>query len=200
MAQKRRGRPPASPDSRKKPPEPVISVRIPKYLLKSLEELAAKPRGQSLSSQSLSAEIRQALEFWVNRHANSRNHNSRLGMAIAAIADKVEEITGKSWLDDTLTRQVLREHAQKLVSHILLPLSKPVAVPAEVKEEAGLILALLKRVIPRPGVRMLPGTVIIDDPVLAMISQDLNRELGDGRANVETRPLLVARRMQRRKK
>lgn len=200
MAQKkRRGRPPLPPHSKRKP-DLVIAVRIPEYLLQSLKEQAASPRGQSLSPRSLSAEIRQALDFWVSRHAKSRDHNSRLGNAVAAIADRVEEITGKSWLDDALTRQVLREHVQKLVSHILLPLSKPVAVPADIKEEAGLILALLKHVIPRPGVRRLLGTVIIDDPALAMISQELNRELGDGRANVETRPFLVARRMQQRRK
>jgi hypothetical protein len=185
MVQKRRGRPPG----KRKEREPVIAARIPKNILKSLEDLAKK-RGQTLSAQTLSAEVRDALQFWVNRHAISRRHNSRLGFAITALADYVEALTDKSWIDDSLTRQVLREHVQELVSHTLLPLSEPVAVPADIKEEARLVSAVLKHAMSRK----FAGTVIIDDPGLATIAQLLS----DGRANVETRPALVAWRMQQK--
>jgi hypothetical protein len=185
MVPKRRGRPPGK---TRKEPEPVIAARIPKNILKSLEDLAKK-RGLILSAQTLSAEVRDALQFWVNHHAISRRHNSRLGFAIAALADYVEALTDKSWIDDSLTRQVLREHVQELVSHTLSPLSEPVAVPADIKEEAGLVSAVLKHAMSRK----FAGTVIIDDPGLATIAQFLS----DGRANVETRPALVARRKQK---
>src|SRR5262249_17723537 len=168
----------------------------PEDLRKLLQELAKQRGGRTPSAQTLSAEIRQALEFWVYRNAISRFHNSRLGIAIAALADGVEEITDKSWIDDALTRQVVRELVLELVSHILRPLSEPVAVPADIKEEAGLRLALLKHVTGSPT---FAGTVIIDDPGFAMILQGLNRNLGDGRANVETRPELVARRKQKQR-
>jgi hypothetical protein len=190
MAQKRRGRPPGKTKER----DPVIGARIPKDLLESLEDLA-KERGRALSAQTLSAEVRDALQFWVNRHEISRRHNSRLGMTIAVLADHVEDITEKSWLEDPLTRQVVGEHVGELVSHILSPLSEPVAVPADVKEEAGLILAVLKHVIPRPGSRRLAGTVILDDPGFATFLQGVAREEGVP-SNVETRPVLVAQREQ----
>jgi hypothetical protein len=184
MAQKRRGRPPG----KRKERDPVIAARVSPDLFRSLEDLA-KQRGLAPSARTRSAEVKRALQFWANRHAISHWHNSRLGMAIAVVADRIEEITDKSWVDDSLTRQVVREQVEELVSHILKPLSEPVVVPDGIKEEAGLILAVLKHAI---GSRRLPGTVIIDDPGLAMIAQDL----GDGRADVETRPALVDRRSQ----
>jgi hypothetical protein len=174
----------------------LIAARVPDYVLKFLDA-EVKERGQSVLAKTRSAVVRQALEFWVYRNAISRFHNSRLGIAIAVLADRVEEITDKSWVDDPLTRQVVRELVEELVSHILRPLSEPVAVPADIKEEAGLRLALLKHVTGSPT---FAGTVIIDDPGLAMIAQGLNRNLGDGRANVETRPALVARRKQKGRK
>jgi hypothetical protein len=187
MAQKRRGRPLGK---TKKKPEPVISARLPDYVFKSLEDLA-KQRGRTLSAQTVSAEVREALKFWVNRHAISRRHNSRLGFAIAGLADCVEEITDKSWVDDSLTRQVVREHIEELVSHLLSPLSEPVAVPANIKEEAGQILEVLKHA---TGSRRFAGTLILDNPGLAMIAQGL----GGGRVDIETRPELVERRKQQK--
>ena len=160
----------------------MVAARIPKDLLRSLEDLAKKR-----TAQSLSAEVKDALEFWVERHANSRPHNSRLASAIAALADYVEEITGKSWIDDSLTRQVLREHIQELVSHTLSPLSEPEAVPADIKEDLWMVLEVLKHSMKRKY----DGTVIIDDPKLRVIAQFLG-------ADVETRPALVARRMQQK--
>jgi len=191
---RKRGRPPSS---KRKEREPLIAARIPDDLLKSLQELAKQRGGRTPSAQTLSAEVRQALQFWVYRNAISRFHNSRLGIAIAVLADRVEEITKKSWIDDPLTRQVVCELLLELMSHILRPLSKPVTVPADIKEQAGLILTLLKHVTGSPS---FVGTVIIDDPGLAMILQDLNRNLGSRRANVETRPALIARRKQQKGK
>jgi hypothetical protein len=183
MVQKRRGRPPSD---KRKERDPIIACRIPASLLKSFTNLA-KRRGVAHSARSVSRELRRAIEFWVYRHAITRSRNTRLGIAIAVLADRIEEITEKSWIDDPLTRQLVREHVQELVSDQLAPLSKPVAIPADVKEEAALILAVLKDAI---GPRKFAGIVIVDDPGLAIIAQDL------GGAHVETRPDLVARREQ----
>src|SRR5205807_10244653 len=98
--------------------------------------------------------------------------------------------------EDELRRQVVRELVLELVSHIRRPVTEHVAVPADIKEGGGLRLALVKRV---TGAPTFAGTVIIDDPGLAMILQGLDRNLGDGRANVETRPELVARRKQKQR-
>src|SRR5215472_7671990 len=117
--------------------------------------------------------------------------DSALATAVSVLADRCETISGKSWVDDAMTRQLLRDRALNLVRHILAPLSsKRVAIPKEVKEEADLVLKLLRRDF---GTR---GTVIIDDQGLATILQDLSRHLEKGRVNVETRPELVARRKQ----
>jgi hypothetical protein len=190
MAQKRRGRPPGN----RKEREPVIATRIPKDLLGSLARLAKK------HGRTVSGENRKAIERWVERHEISAIHTSAFAVAIAVLADRVEGLTDKKWIDDPLTRQVVREHVQELVSHVLSPLSETVATPADVKEEAGLILALLKHAMPRPGY-LAPrfwdrGTVIIDDRGLAAIVQDLARDLGEGRVNIETRPELVAGRAE----
>jgi len=195
MAQKRRGRP----LGKRKEPAPVIAARIPDDLLKSLEDLA-KRHGVTPSAQTLSTEVNRALKLWVNQH-EIQIHNSLLGTAIAVLADRIEGITNKSWIDDLLTRQLVRERAEQLVAHILSPLSKPVAVPAEVKEDANLILTLLKGAMPRPGSPTFGAVgIIIDDRGLAMIMQDLARYLGEGSVNVRAPDLLVARRKQKGRK
>jgi hypothetical protein len=173
----------------------VVSARIPKDLLKSLEDLAKRHGRQILSAQTVSAEVSRALKSWVNRFESPQLHNSNLAYTISLLADRIERRTGHSWMDHPLTREVVREHVERLVAHLLSPLAGPVTVPAEVKEDAGILLALLIHAIPRPGSRRLEGTVIVDDPELAMLTNDLARKWGT-EPNVETRPALVARRKQ----
>lgn len=199
MARKRRGRPPTPLDSKKKP-EPVIAARIPDALLKKLDGMAKK-RGQVPSAQTRSAEIKRALQFWVEHHAITNRHNSLLGTAVAVLADRIEQdVTHRKWLNDAATRELVRDRAVKLVSHILTPLSKRVAIPAKVKEDADLILSLLVGAMPRPGSPTLLGMVIIADRGLASILQDLAKDLGDGSVNVRAAPdELVARRQQKGK-
>lgn len=191
MAQKRRGRPPGS----KKKREPVIAARIPDGLLKSLKGLAKK-RGRVPSAQTLSAEVGRALQFWVNHHAIPHVHNSLLGTLVAVMADRIEGITGARWTDDAATREVVREYVERLISHILQPLSERVTISAEVREGADLILLLLKGAMPRPGSPRLVGRIIIDDRGLADIMEDAARHLGEGSVNVGAPDLLVARREQ----
>jgi hypothetical protein len=192
MAQKRRGRPPGS----KKKPEPVVSARIRDDLLRSLERLA-KEHGKTRSAQTVSAEVNRALQSWVRRHETRRLPNSLLAYTIGRLADDIERLTGKSWMDHPPTREVVREYVGRLIAHLLSPLAGPVTVPAEVKEDAEVQLTVLLHVIPGPGARRLEGTVIVDDPDLVMLADDLARKWGTGPANVETRPALVARRKQR---
>jgi len=185
MAQKRRGRPPKDPDS-KKERDPLVSARIPKDVKKSLKDLAKR------HGQTVSAEVSRALTFWVKRHESSQLHNSHLAHTIKVLIDGIERLTGHSWMDHALTRQVVREYVERLVARVLLPLAKRVTVPAEVKEEAETLLTLF---IHATGSRRLAGTVIVDDRDLAILTNDLAQKWGTP-ANVETRPALVARRKQ----
>jgi len=177
MAQKRRGRPPG----KRKEREPVIAARISKALFKSFQNLA-KQHGQTVS-----AELGRAVRFWVKRHESQQLHNSHLAHTISMLADSIERLMGHSWMDHPLTRQIVREYVERLVARVLSPLAKPVTIPAEVKEEVEPLLALLLHA---TGSRRLAGTVIVDDPDLAMLTNDLARKWGT-EANIETRPELV---------
>jgi len=189
------GRKPLNPDVAQ---SAKVMVRIEPALRKELLSLAEKHRVKD-RPKNLSREIKNALWHWVKRHEIPQLHNSALATAISLLADRIERLTGQSWMDHPLTREVVREHVERLVAHILSPLGKPVTVPQEIKEDAGILLTLLIHAIPRPGSRRLEGTVIVDDPGLAMLVNDLARHLGSEPANVETRPALVARREQREK-
>jgi hypothetical protein len=169
-----------------------VMVRVRPALRQALQGLAEKHRGGNLSR-----EIKLALRHWVDRHEIRQVHNSALAAAIAVLADRIERITCKKWIDDPLTRELVREHVERLVSHLLPQAPEPVAVPAEIKEDAGLLLSLLIHSMPQAGSRRFLGTVIIDDPGLATILQDLGRKLGKGKVKIETRPELVARREQK---
>jgi len=117
-----------------------------------------------------------------------------LAHTIGLVADHIERLTGHSWVDDPVTGEVVREYVVRSVSHLLPSAPEPVTVPAELKEEADHLLALLIHAIPRPGSQKLAGVVIIDDPDLAMLITDLARKWGA--PDVKTRPALVARRKQ----
>jgi len=186
----------------------VVSARISKDLWESLQDLA-KQHGQTPLAQTISAEVGRALQFWVNRH--KQLHNSVLAYTISLLADRIEHLTGRSWMDHPPTRELVHEHVDRLIAHLLSPLAGPVTVSAEVtqpkeeewkglKEDAGILLALLIHAIPRPGSRRFEGTVIVDDPELAMLVNDLAQKWGTEPANVETRPALVARRKQKGRK
>jgi hypothetical protein len=173
----------------------VVSARIPKNIKKSLEDLAKRHGRQILSAETVSAEVSRALKFWVKRHESSQLPNSHLAHTIKALVDGIERLTGHSWIDHPLTREVVREYVGRLVAQLLSPLSESVTVPAEVKEEAEPLLTLL---IHATGSRRLAGTVIVDDPELVLLVNDLAQKWGTP-ANVETRPELVARRKQKRR-
>jgi hypothetical protein len=171
-----------------------VMVRIRPTLRNKLKGLAEKHHGGNLSR-----EIKLALRHWIDRHEIPQIHNSALATAVAVLADRIECITGKRWTTDLLTREVVREHIERLVSHLLPPPPEPVAVPADIKEVAGLLLSLLIHSMPRPGSRRFAGAVIIDDPGLATILQDLARDLGEGHVDVRTLPDLVARRERKKR-
>jgi hypothetical protein len=190
-----------APGGGRKPLDPEVAqsvkvmVRINSNFRNELLALAAKHQPHTRQA-NLSAEIKRALRYWVDRHQIWQAHNSLFGTAVAVLVDRIEGVSGKTWLDDAMTRELVRSRVVKLVCHILTPLSKRVTIPAEVRKDADVVLTLLKAAIPRPGSpRLGRPTVIIDDQGLATILQDLGGwGLGEGRVNVETRPALVARR------
>jgi hypothetical protein len=172
-----------------------VMVRVRPALRKALQDLADEHH------VNLSREIKLALRHWVDRHEIPQIHNSALSTAVAVLADRIERITNATWLADPATRELVRDRVEQLVSHILTPLSERVTIPPEAKEDADLILKLLKGAMPRPGSPTFGAVgIIIDDRGLAMIMQDLARHLGEGSINVRAPDQLVARRKQKRSK
>jgi hypothetical protein len=177
----------------------VFPVRLSRGMQDDLRRLADY-RGRDLAT-----ELRAAVKAWLRRGEVRGRHTEALATALAVLADRVEESTGRQWLDDPLTRQLVREYAEQLIAH-LMPPAEPVSVPAEIKEAADLVLTLLKAAVPRPGSPRLVGAIIIDDRGLETIISDLARDVGrskhsDEFPNVRALPELVARRdRQRRKK
>jgi predicted DNA-binding protein len=176
-------------------PAKIVPIRIPPKLFNSLNDLAEK------HGRNISKEIRKAVERWIERHEIPQLHTSALATAVAVLADRIERITRKKWTDDPLTRQLVRERAERLISHIVSPLSEPVTIPVEVKEDVDLILKLLIGAMPRPGSPTFGAVgIIIDDRGFASILQDLARDLGEGDVNIRALPALTTQRKQQKGK
>jgi hypothetical protein len=172
----------------------VFPFRIQKDLRKKLEVLA-NTRGTDTSTQ-----VRAALSSWLKRPERSP-YTETLTAAIAVFIRRIEEAAGTPWTDDPAIGQLVRAGVERLVAHIFPTPAKLAAVPAEVKEEADLVLTLLTAAVPRPGSPRLPGGVIIDDEDLATAVSDLARHIGGKQfPNVRTLPELVARRNRERMK
>jgi hypothetical protein len=190
------GRKPLGDDARLE----LFAFRLSKGMRKKLRDLADR-RGTDMSTQ-----LRAALMSWDKRSEVRSLHTEALATAVAVLADRIEEATGKRWLDDSLTSQLVRERVEQLVAHLIPPPAEPVSVPGEIKEAADLVLTLLKAAVPRPGSPRLGGAVIIDDRGLATIMNELALNVGGIKRsadlpNVRALPELVARRdRQRRKK
>jgi hypothetical protein len=176
----------------------LFPFRISKGMRTKLKDLADR-RGTDMSTQ-----LRAAFTCWDRRGEVRSLHTEALATAVAVLADRIEETTGKQWIDDPLTAQLVRERVEQLVAHLIPTSAGPVSVPAEIKEAANLVLILLKAAVPRPGSPRLGGNVIIDDRGLATIVNELALYVGrvpaDQLPNVRTLPELVARRDRRRRK
>jgi hypothetical protein len=176
----------------------LFPFRLSKDMRKKLKDLADR-RGTDMSTQ-----LRAALTAWDRRGEMRSLHIEALATAIAVLADRIEEATGKRWVDDPLTSQLVRERIEQLVGHLIPAPAAPVSVPIEIKEAADLVLTLLKAAVPRPGSPRLVGAVIIDDRGLATIISELALNVGmkrlDELPDVRTLPALVARRERQRRK
>jgi predicted DNA-binding protein len=190
------GRKPVDPDGSE-----MVVLRVDRALRRKLGALAEK------HGRSRSHEIRVAINSHLRRAEIRSLYTEALARAVAVLADRIEEATGKQWLNDPLTSQLVREYADQLIAHLIPAPAEPVSVPAEIRETANLVLTLLKIAVRRPGSPSLGAVgVIIDDPDLAATVSDLARDIGGAKRsdefpNVRTLPELVARRdRQRRKK
>jgi hypothetical protein len=177
----------------------LFPFRLSRGMQKDLKRLADW-RGSDMSK-----ELRAALKSWLRRGEVRSLHTEALATAVAVLADRIEEATGKQWVRDPVTAQLVRERVEQLVAHLMPTLGKPVSVPAESKEAADLVLTLLKAAVPRPGSPRLVGAVIIDDRGLATIVSDLARDVGGSKhpdefPDVRALPALVARRDRQRRK
>jgi hypothetical protein len=178
----------------------LFPFRISREMRKKLRDLAER-RGTDMSTQ-----LRAAFTSWDRRGEVRSLHTEALATAVAVLADRIEEATGKRWLDDPLTSQLVRERVEQLVAHLIPAPAEPASVPAEIKEAADLVLTLLRAAVPRPGSPSLGRVgVIVADRGLEMIVTELALRVGrsppNQLPNVRTLPGLVARRdRQRRKK
>jgi hypothetical protein len=176
----------------------VFPVRLSRSMQDDLRRLADY-RGRDLAT-----ELRAAVKAWLRRGEVRGRHTEALATALAVLVDRIEEATGRQWLDNSLTGQLVREYAEQLIAHFIPTPAEPVSVPAEIRETADLVLTLLKAAVPRPGSPSLGRIgVIIDDRGLETIISDLARDVGRSNEfpNVRALPALIARRdRQRRKK
>ena len=175
--------------------------RMSKIMREKLKQLADR-RGTEMST-----ELRNAVSSHLRRGAlridgKMRSaHTEAFARAVAVLADRIEEVTGKRWIDDPLTAQLVRERVGMLVAHIILAPPQPIAAPAEITEAADLVLTLLKAAVWRPGSPRLAGMVVIDDADLATAVSDLARDIAGAPSradfpNIVALDPLVARRDQ----
>jgi predicted transcriptional regulator len=152
----------------------IVPVRLPADLQQDIERLAKK-RGKKRSDV-----IRSALRHYVGRFQIRTGHTEALTCAIALLADRVEAVTGRKWIEDAVTAKALREQTERLIFHFAPTPAKPVAVPPEA-DVVGFIITMIENAVPTGG---LPPVTFSDDRGLSEILHNLARQpphgLGSG--------------------
>ena len=165
-----------APGGGRKPLDPsgsvVVMIRLPPDLRRGIERLAKK-RGHNRA-----AVIRSALKHWVGRHQVRTLHTEALTCAIALLADRIEQRTGKKWIEDAATGTALREQVERLIFHFAPTPTEPAVVPPEA-DVVGLVLTMIEHTV------LVKGAVSFsDDRGLWEILRDLARQpphgLGSG--------------------
>jgi Arc/MetJ-type ribon-helix-helix transcriptional regulator len=168
-----------APGGGRKPLDPsgsdIVMIRLPPDLRRSIERLAKK-RGRNRADV-----IRSALKHWVGRHQVRTLHTEALTCAIALLADRIEQRTGKKWIEDAVTGAALREQVERLIFHFAPTPAEPAVVPPEA-DVVGLVLTMIEHTVQVKGV---PAVVTFsDDRGLSEILRDLARQpphgLGSG--------------------
>lgn len=130
MARKRRsggGRKPAGPFKGK---TATLTTRITPETRRALEAAAKR------SGQSLSQEAEHLLRGSMQKPPGAQR-NWALAHAVAALAQRIEDGTGKTWLDDTFTNQSLRLATDTLLHYCGPDRVGEVPVPPAIQEFAA---------------------------------------------------------------
>jgi hypothetical protein len=107
------------------------------------ETRAALERAAKKSGLSLSQEVERRLDDSVKRERNRPPDVLALAEAIAQVAEKIQEATGKQWREDAFTGEALRHGIDFLIRHFAA-LGTPV-LPPRVKEAAAKALPANER-------------------------------------------------------
>jgi hypothetical protein len=105
----------------------VVPVRFTQDDWQAIKR-AAKEYGSSAS-----AEIRLAVDHWLQRYKKPRLHTSALTGAIEILVSWIEARTKKRWVDDALTGAAVRENVEILIFHFIPATTEPTPVPRELQ-------------------------------------------------------------------
>jgi len=128
-----------------KEPAALVPIRLPKDLQQAIERLAVKHK------RSRSAEIRDALRYWVGRERHPERHVRLLTVLIALLIGRIERATGRRWNNDPLTAQAVREQVERLIGHFAPASAEPLVVPAEISKIVSELIVTLE-FLATPGV------------------------------------------------
>jgi len=165
-----------APGGGRKPLDPsgsnIMIIRLPPDLLRAIDRLAKKHK------RNRSDVARSAPKHWVGRHQVRTLHTEALTCAIALLADRIEQRTGKKWIEDAVTGTALREQVERLIFHFAPTPAEPAVVPPEA-DVVGLVLTMIEHTV------LVKGAVSFsDDRGLLEILRDLARQpphgLGSG--------------------
>jgi Arc/MetJ-type ribon-helix-helix transcriptional regulator len=128
-----------------KEPAGLVPIRLPKDLQQAIERVAVKHK------RSRSAEIRDALRYWVGRERHPERHVRLLTVLIALLIGRIERATGRRWNNDPLTAQAVREQVERLIGHFAPASAEPLIVPAEISKIVSELIVTLE-FLATPGV------------------------------------------------
>jgi hypothetical protein len=180
---KRRRRPGAG----RKPLDPdgavVAPIRFKRAEWQRIQRLA-KRHGLDCSK-----EIRAAVGYWVKLvYPKPDWRTAALLCLISILIKRVEQRTGRKWIEDPLTGAAVCKNVESLIFHFALTPAEPVNVPPELASISGELISIAENLSPRPGVPAIPAAVFGDEwEALALIIKDLgsgwqrNRSIWEGK-------------------
>src|SRR5262249_17391558 len=116
-----------------------LMVRLKPDLLRALDNLARR------NDRSLSAEIRDALYYWLYRSGRPHLHIGSLTALIEVLVNQIEEFTDKRWLDDPLTGAAVRKQVGDLIQHFAPKPNEPMKIPPALGRIVDGVIALAER-------------------------------------------------------
>jgi len=121
-----------------------------------------------------SQEIRAAIGHWLRLFEKPERHVGALVCLIALLVKRIERRTGRRWIDDALTGDVVRKAIERLIFHFAPTPAKPVTVPSDLDGITGELITIAENLCPQPGLPDVPPNLFGDDwAPLALIVRDI---------------------------